>query len=336
MSDQLYTIAATSGVVLLAAAYWLHTRNKHLPTSLALLGGLGALFIPLPSLFLASEPAAEETPAEPTHYQVDLIYKLQAQDILTRLTSADMAKGPLRLSRHEATIYSQYGEDGIIAEIFRRIGTTNRYFVDFGSSEGRENNTVLLLLAGWSGLWMDAHESLIDTAAELYPKEVESGRLKARSAFVNAENIEELFRSSDVPESFDLLSVDIDRNDYWVWKNIQSYQPRVVVMEYNAVFPPGMKWVVDYDAEAFWDGTSHFGASLTAYEELGREKGYSLVGCNLMGSNAFFVRSDLAEGKFDAPFTAENHYQPARYELMWMKPGHTRRVGPAGKLELPR
>lgn len=301
-----------------------------------MLGGLAALFIPLPSLFRAGEPTRKDTPAGPTHYQVDLIYKLQAQDMLARLTSADMDKGPLRLSRHEATIYSQNGEDGIIAEIFRRIGATNRYFVDFGSSKGRENNTVLLLLAGWSGLWMDAHESLIETAAALYPKEVESGRLKARSAFVNAENIEDLFRSSDVPESFDLLSVDINRNDYWVWKKIQSYHPRVVVMEYNAIFPPGVSWVVDYDAEAFWDGTSHFGASLTAFEELGREKGYSLVGCNLMGSNAFFVRSDLAEGKFDAPFTAENPYQPPCYELMWMKPGHTRRVGPAGKLELPR
>jgi hypothetical protein len=232
-------------------------------------------------------------------------------------------------------VYSQYGEDGIIAEIFRRIGTDSRYFVDFGSGDGSENNTILLLLAGWTGLWIEAAEQHAKTAEANFGTHIREGRLKVRNAFVNAENIEDLFRSSGVPTSLDLLSIDIDRNDYWVWKAINSYSPRVVVIEYNAVYPPGISWVVNYEPSAWWDGTSHFGASLTALEQLGRGKGYSLVGCNLLGSNAFFVRDDLIGRNFAAPFTAENHYEPPRYHMVWYKGGHPRRVGAPGKIEFP-
>jgi hypothetical protein len=101
------------------------------------------------------------------------------------------------------------------------------------------------------------------------------------------------------------------------------------------VWPPGIAWAVDYQPQARWDNTSHAGASLTALERLGAEKGYVLVGCNLIGTNAFFVRRELAGDKFAAPFTAENHYQPPRYYLVWYKGGHPRRVGPPGLIDWP-
>jgi hypothetical protein len=141
-----------------------------------------------------------------------------------------------------------------------------------------------------------------------------------RNSFVTAENIEELLAAAKVPKSLDLLSIDIDRNDYWVWKAIKSFSPRVVVIEYNAVFPPEISWVVNYEPTSYWDGTSHFGASLKALERL--------------GSNAFFVRNDLVGDRFAPPFTAESHYQPPRYYMVWYKGGHARRVGPPGLLEL--
>jgi hypothetical protein len=90
----------------------------------------------------------------------------------------------------------------------------------------------------------------------------------------------------------------------------------VVVVEYNAVIPPGLDWKVRYAPDRVWDGSHNFGASLKAFELLGTQLGYSLVGCDFIGVNAFFVRSDLVADKFAAPFTAENHYEPPRYVFL--------------------
>jgi hypothetical protein len=118
-----------------------------------------------------------------------------------------------------------------------------------------------------------------------------------------------------VTGDIDLLSIDIDGNDYWVWQSITVVEPRVVVIEYNARYPPGLSWIMPYNPRnQFWDD-GYFGASLSALEELGRQKGYVLVGCDFTGTNAFFVRQGLANGKFCAPFVAENHYEPPRYFL---------------------
>jgi hypothetical protein len=101
-----------------------------------------------------------------------------------------------------------------------------------------------------------------------------------------------------------------------VWQAIDAIQPRVVVIEYNARFPPPMEWVMAYDPEHGWDGTDQFGASLESLTALASQKGYALVGCSITGVNAFFVRTPLAHGKFVQPETAECLYQPARYDLL--------------------
>jgi hypothetical protein len=321
-------ISLAAGVLLLGAAYWFHTRRAQPAAVGALVAGLAAVLFPL--LARRAEPHAG-----PSHCQIEIQNRLLAEQLIREAIRADMARDPRRLSRHEATVYSQGGEDGILAEIFRRIGTTHRYFVEFGSGDGAENNTVLLLQGGWSGLWLDAVPEFTRAAAERNRGAVDEGRLAVKQALVTAENIEELLREAGAPASFDLLSIDIDRNDYWVWKAIVNWTPRVVVIEYNAVFPPGISWVVNYEPNSRWDGTSHFGASLTALERLSREKGYLLVACNIMGTNAFFVRKDLVTDQFADPFTAENHYQPARYHLVWYKSGHPRRIAAPGLIELP-
>ena len=140
-----------------------------------------------------------------------------------------------------------------------------------------------------------------------------SGVLKAQQAMVTAENIEELFEQLDVPQEFDLLNIDIDGNDYWVWQAVTRFRPRVVVIEYNATFGPEAEYVMPYRPDYLWDRSSQTGASLKALERLVARKGYRLVGCNFTGVNAFFVRSDLAEGAFCPPHTAEYHWEPARY-----------------------
>ena len=133
---------------------------------------------------------------------------------------------------------------------------------------------------------------------------------------MTAENVQELLEGAGVPDEFDLLSLDVDRNTYWIWAALRRYHPRAVVVEYNAAYPPEQEWVVPYAAQEIWDGSLNFGASLKAYEKLAAELGYCLVGCELAGVNAFFVRQDLCGAElFRAPYTAENHYEPPRYFL---------------------
>ncbi|GHT41551.1 hypothetical protein AGMMS49965_11530 [Bacteroidia bacterium] len=111
----------------------------------------------------------------------------------------------------------------------------------------------------------------------------------------------------------DMLSVDIDGNDYHVWKSINCINPRVVVAEYNSKFPPPCSYVMEYNENHVWDWSDGAGMSLTAATQLGEELGYQLVGTNLSGVNAFFVRKDLVkENMFPTPATAENLYNPAR------------------------
>jgi hypothetical protein len=250
------------------------------------------------------------------------LYEIESNRLMRGLLTQTKYQDSRRLAQFEAKVFSQYGEDGIIAEIFRRIGTTNRYFVEFGSADGMENNTVFLLRQGWSGLWMDGNKAAIARARWRFAPEIGAKRLTAEATFITAENIEHLFSANSVPLEFDLLSIDIDRNDYYIWKAFETYRPRAVVIEYNAIFPPGVEWVIEYNQGEQWDGTSNFGASLSALESLARMKGYSLVGCNIAGVNAFFVRTDLLQEKFCSPFTAENHYEPPCYWMTWG--GHPR------------
>jgi hypothetical protein len=260
------------------------------------------------------------------HQNLDDLLQIETEKRIEQLLATPRYSDPRRLNKSEYKVFSQTGEDGMIAEIFRRIGTTDRTFVEFAAGDGIENNSRYLLISGWRGLWIEAHQGYIDEIARNRVREIQQGTLRLLHEFISAENIESLFEKGDVPEDFDLLSIDMDRNDYWVWKQIVRYRPRVVVIEYNSIFPPGCRWVVEYAPSTTWDGTSNYGASLSALELLGKEKGYKLVGCNLAGVNAFFVREDLVGEHFCGPFTAENHYEPPRYYLVLRMPGHPRAV----------
>ena|SRR6478736_2282708 len=223
---------------------------------------------------------------------------------------------PKRLNRFEQQVFSQNGEDGAIAEIFRRIGTTDRSFVEIGVSEGLENNTTFFLAQGWKGLWIDGDDSAIDKIKRSFWKPLSTGDLELKRAFVNAENVSALLHECKVPIEFDLFSLDIDRNTYFVWQALNHIRPRVIVIEYNSVFPGDVDWKVEYQPDLVFNCTTYMGASLKAYERLGAEKGYALVGCDLSGMNAYFVRKDLCGDKFAEPFTAENHYEPPRHFLI--------------------
>jgi hypothetical protein len=232
-----------------------------------------------------------------------------------------------RLNKAEYQVFSQNGEDGIIQEIFNRIGLTNKYFVEFGVEDGLECNSTNLLYKQWKGLWIEGSSAFSKQITERFSDLIGKGHLQIKNEFINAENIESIFKSANVPAEPDLLSIDIDYNDYYVWKAIVNYNPRVVIIEYNSIFRPDTHFVVPYNPTRTWDKTSYFGASLLALQQLGDSKGYCLVSCSFTGSNAFFVRKDLIGNYFEEPFTAENHYEPNR-DFLYYKGGHPKNHRP--------
>ena len=214
------------------------------------------------------------------------------------------------LRAFERKVFSQQGEDGILEEIFRRIGETNRYFVEFGVETGVECNSARLAReCGWSGLFMESEE---DQFAGLKANYAAFPGVTCVRAIVTSENVQELFAAAGVPAEPDLLSIDIDGNDYWIWKAITDYRPRVVVVEYNPFYPPPTRWVMAEDPTFRWQRTTYFGASLAALSRLGKAKGYELVGTDSHGVNSFFVRADCLTDEFLDP-AAQYHFTPFAY-----------------------
>ncbi len=250
---------------------------------------------------------------------------LQVEEHIARLLSSnEKFRDPRCLNRFESQVFSQCGDDGIIEEIFKRITPKSRYFVEIGVGDGLENNTTSLLWQNWRGCWIDGDDGHAKEIERTFRNQIADGTLSFKKALVTAENVEQVLRGQDVPQEFDLLSIDIDRNTYWVWKALGHFRPRVVVIEYNATLRPPIRWAVDYRPELTWNLSHYFGASLQTIADLGQEFGYSLVGCNLVGINAFFVRNDLCDERFSGPFTAEHHYEPPRFYLWPRRSMHPR------------
>jgi hypothetical protein len=190
------------------------------------------------------------------------------------------------LLQYAANRYSQNGEDGIVAELLKRLQIKRGWFVEFGAWDGKHmSNTYALAEDGWQGVYIegepDRFEDLLKTVQQF------SGRLHAINAFVAAEgvgNLDELLATTPLPKEFELLSIDIDSFDWWVWKSLQNYSPQIVIIEINSSFPLGRKYVQKPD------DPKGRGSSFSSMLELGREKGYSLV-CHT--GNMIFVRDDL-------------------------------------------
>lgn len=243
----------------------------------------------------------------------------QVEEFILHLLQSPRYADGRRLNHFEHQVFSQNGEDGVVAEILRRIGVRDKTFLEIGVGDGFENNTCFWLFQGWRGTWIDGHEP-----ASLHGQlktVVDNGKLIFHRAWIKAETIAQLLKDLSVPTEVDLFSLDIDRNTYWVWAALHEFRPRVVVVEYNSAIPASIDWKVEYHPTRVWNDSMYFGASLKALENLGRELGYSLVGCETTGLNAFFVRSDLCNNGFAGPFTSEEHFEPPRYWLT-RRPGH--------------
>jgi hypothetical protein len=233
--------------------------------------------------------------------------------LLAHLTAVAVDNDPKSLRRHYGQVYSQNGEDGIIAEIFRRIGgPQSRVFIEIGIENGLQNNTRFLLEQGWSGLWIEGSAASAQAAAGTFARYIEAGQLQVVDRVTTPENVNEIIAGADLPGEIDFVSVDIDQHTHFVWEALTK-KARVHCIEYNGSIPPSLDLWVPYDPTVAWDGSNFFGAGLKTMERIGRLKGLNLVGCDLIGINAFFVDAAVCGDRFQQPFTAEVHYELPKY-----------------------
>jgi len=223
---------------------------------------------------------------------------------------------PLALA--EKCVFSQFGEDGVTEALFARIGHGGKYYVEFGTEDATECNTRYMReKLGWKGLLMDGGYS-------------EEG-INLQKEYIYPDNVEKLFAKYNVPEEFDYLVIDIDSNDFWVWKAITKYKPRVVCMETNAGWGLEDK-VVKYDRDMVWNFSNYHGASITAFSNLAKEKGYSLIHCTMEGLNLFFVRDDLLDQLGDlVPKELINNPKEVYMRLIGPGPHGAHRPDPRGR-----
>jgi hypothetical protein len=215
----------------------------------------------------------------------------------------------------EFHVYSQWGVDGIIQHLLRYVPIEKKIFVEFGVENYTESNTRFLLVNdNWSGLIMDgSHDNIAYVKNDMAVYWAHN--LKAECTFITTDNINDAISGSGLSGDIGLLSVDIDGNDYWVWEAIHCIDPRIVICEYNSIFGPEARVTIpyqpDFERRKAHYSNVYYGASLAAFEYLGRKKGYSLVGANSAGNNAFFVRNDLCSAL--QIVTAEEAYRKAQF-----------------------
>jgi hypothetical protein len=259
------------------------------------------------------------------------------QEALGRVEARQLAGSRLAsLQEAEFRTFSQWGEDGIIQHLVRSISIERKIFVEFGVEHYAEANTRFLLVKdNWAGLVIDGDPANVARLREdrIYWQH----NLKAEAAFVSCENINDLLGNNGIDGDIGLLSIDIDGNDYWVWQAIEVVSPRIVVVEYNARYGAERAVTIPYDPmfvrSAAHPSMIYYGASLAALTKLGKRKGYSLVGCNSAGNNAFFVRVDcLTEGL--RPLTPGEAFVAAKFREARDEQGQLSYLSPKQELAL--
>lgn len=200
------------------------------------------------------------------------------------------------LQDFEFRVFSQWGEDGIIQKLTSTLNFPNKTFIEFGVENFLESNCRFLMMNdNWSGFVIDGSSKNIN--------QIEKSSffwkfdLQAKAAFITSDNINSLLNESGFEKDLGILSIDIDGVDYWILEAIDHYEPRILILEYNAVFGPDRAITVPNDRSfnrtAKHFSNLYFGASFSALRELASAKGYTFVGTNSSGGNAFFVRTNL-------------------------------------------
>jgi len=245
----------------------------------------------------------------------------QARAEIERILAA-LPDDPKRLEPHGFKVYSQNDEDGILEEVFRRLGVGPGRFVEVGVEDGLECNSLYLIHKGWRGIWIEGAQSRRPAIEQKFASII-GRRLQVAFGWMNAENFMPVLTGLGVEHDLDFLSIDIDGNDIYLLEALRI-RPKVICIEYSAKFPANLSKKIAYDPARAWTGSDYMGSSLKAVAESAQALGYRLVGTNLTGANAFFVRSDLAGDLFPDDCSPENLYNPPRY---WLWSDHYQYIG---------
>ena len=196
----------------------------------------------------------------------------------------------------EFSVFSQFGEDGIISWLVSKIPNIEQVFVEIGTQDYWESNTRYLLKSKkWKGYLIEGSEDYINKIKK--QRTYWQNDIKAIHAFVNKDNINDVIKKNITEKSVGLLSIDIDGNDYWVLENINNLSPTFIICEYNSIFGDIFRVSVPYK-ENFDRNKSHFsnlyfGASLSSFKSLLGKKGYNFLGTSSTGLTLFLLKKVL-------------------------------------------
>jgi len=200
---------------------------------------------------------------------------------------------------YRANTFSQGGEDGILTELLRRLPSKSNWVCEFGAWDGKQySNTFKFVEMGFDAVYIEGREDyfeLLKKTCEDYPNIVPVHKMVAYEGEDILDNI--LFQTP-IAEDFDILSIDIDSFDYQVWKSLEIYQPKIVVIEINSSICP-------LDVTHIHGGEK-VGTGFLPMAQLAKEKGYVLI-CHT--GNLIFVRNDLASYYTDLIIPEEHCYR---------------------------
>jgi hypothetical protein len=187
------------------------------------------------------------------------------------------------LSKYARNTFSQFGEDGMIEKIFSIIPHISKWCVEFGAWDGKRLSNTHLLLSqkGWSGILIEADPQKFKDLCQTYQDNDRITSFNKMVSFEGENSLDNILAQTPIPGNFDLLSIDVDGNDYHVWKSVVIYKPKLVIIEFNPTVPNCIEFVQRAD----W--RINQGSSLLSLCKLSKTKGYELVGVTKF--NAFFI-----------------------------------------------
>jgi hypothetical protein len=219
------------------------------------------------------------------------VFRRQMNAVIRHFYLETDVAAPYALAGRRFRLRSQNEEDGIILALMKAGGARTRRFVEIGSGSTGGNAATLAADFGWSGLMVDASRKAIEQARQTFA--FNPGVVAVR-ATVTPDTINGLIEQHGFAGEVDLFSIDVDSIDYWLLDALSVCRPRVLVMEYNALFGPERAVTLPNAPRPERAPKGYSGASIAAIEKLARRKGYRLVLCEESGINAFFLRDDVA------------------------------------------
>jgi hypothetical protein len=226
---------------------------------------------------------------------IDQILQVQLFHQYRRWHQEDGVEPDLRTVEFRS--YSQHGEDGVLLYLFARCGFATRRVVEICAGDGIECNAANWIVNhGFKGLLFDGSDLNQYKADHFYRKHRNTfaRRPVFRCTWITRENVNDLIREAGFSGEVDLFSLDVDGNDYWIWEALEVVSPRIVVAEVNARLGGAQALTMPYRPDyGHAVETGYGGASLKAFEVLGKRKGYSLVYLESHGVNAFLIRDDI-------------------------------------------